>query len=176
MLLFTAYKYDFLFWKLNGKVQSASCVPTTTQNYECLLWNYLNLSILKFELAFPWKPAFHVRFLAFTFQVLARNIIFVVLQFQTLMATTIVIIKTPSLLGPELQKYLVAVWFWKCEKVEEKVFISFSFFFPDSFSLFWSSSSFSQMKCPSSETTLIFFNLVVLVLPQNIRPIDQLLQ
>lgn len=92
-------------------------------------WNYLNLSNLQFELAVSWKPAFHVRFLALTFQVLARNIIFVVLQFQTLMAITIVTIKTLSLLAPELQKYLVTVWFWKCKKVEEKVFISFSFFF-----------------------------------------------
>lgn len=153
ILLSTAYKCDFLFWKLNVKVQRASCVQITLQNSECLLWNYLNLSNLQFELAESWKPAFHVRFLALTFQVLARNIIFVVLQFQNLMAITIVIIKALSLLALELQKYLVAVCFWKCEKVEEKVFISFSFFFfPYSFCLFWISSSLCQIKCPSSET------------------------
>lgn len=127
MLISTGYKCDFLFWKLNGKVQSASSVQLTIQNSDCLLWNHLNLSNLQFELAVSWKPAFLVRFLALTFQVLARNIIFVVLQFQTLMTITIVIIKALSLLAPELQKYLVVVWFWKCEKVEETGFISFSF-------------------------------------------------
>lgn len=121
-------------------------------------WNYLKLSNLQFELAVIWKPAFCVRFLALTFQVLARNIIFVVLQFQTLMAVTIVKIKTLSLLVPGLRKYLVAVGFWKCEKVEDKVFnflslffpslsLSFFFFSSDSFCLFWISSSLPQMKC-----------------------------
>lgn len=107
------------------------------QSYRSLnvYWNYLNLSNLQFELAVSWKPAFHVRFLALTFQVLARNIIFVVLLFQTLVAIAIVKIKIVSLLVPELQKYLVAVWFWKCEKVKEKVlnflpFLNF-FYFPN---------------------------------------------
>lgn len=107
---------------------------------------------------------FHVRFLALTLQVLARNIISVVLQFQTLMAITIVKIKTLSLLFPGLQKYLVAVRFRKCEKVEEKIF-NFLFLFlssplPNSFCLFSISSSLSKVKCPRGETIHSFFRPV----------------
>lgn len=131
MLSSINYKCDFYSdsWMERFRVQIWFRQSSRSLN---VYWNYLNLSNLQFELAVSWKPAFHVRFLALTFQVLARNIIFVVLQFQTLMAITIVKIKTLSLLVPGLQKYLVAVWFWKCEKVEEKVFnflfLFFSFF------------------------------------------------
>lgn len=152
----------FSILNIEWKVQSVSFLQITIQNSERLLWNHLNLSNLQFELAVSWKPVFHVRFLALIFQVLARNIIFMVLQFQTLMTITIVIIKALSRLAPEHQKYLIAVWFWKCEEVEEKVFISFSFiFFPDSFCLFWISSSLSQMKCPNSETTIYLYNFII---------------
>lgn len=147
LLLSTAYKCDFLFWKLNVKVQRASCVQITLQNSECLLWNYLNLSNLQFELAESWKPAFHVRFLALTFQVLARNIIFVVLQFQNLMAITIVIIKalstcsrTSKIFGCSL---LLKVW-----KGWEDFYFLFLFFISWFFVSFESALHYVRLNVP----------------------------
>lgn len=176
MLLSTDYKCDFLFWKLNGKIQNASFVQTTIQKSECLLklsepikspvWTG---SLLKTSISCEISGTYlsgagqKHHFCGVTVSDPDGN--YYCHNKNSLSTCS----RTSKIFG-----YSLVLKVWK--GWGEGFYFLFLFFFLILFVSFESVLHYLRWNVPAVKQLQILLDLVVLVPPQNIRPIKQLLQ